>query len=255
MGRLRRLGYPVDARPGVAGGYRLGTDGALPPLLLDDKEAVAAAVGLRTAASGSIAGIEETSVRALAKLQQVLPARLRDRIGALVKYWKPHFSGASTTPSSDVANPATSLRIVCAGHLRCAGPGGMRAELRGAAAATWRIAGVAYTGSNPVPATPPSDVRERGRRGAGWVIASHPFGQPRACGRPRSSDVVGAALVTVGASGRQGWCRPGLRGAGRCDANTAAWPRRGPRRPTWPARRATGPPRRRRPCPAPGRAP
>ena len=73
MDRLRRLGYPVDARPGVAGGYRLGTGGALPPLLLDDEEAVAVAVGLRTAASGSIAGIEETSVRALAKLQQVLP--------------------------------------------------------------------------------------------------------------------------------------------------------------------------------------
>ncbi len=71
--RLRGLGYPVDARPGVAGGYRLGTGGALPPLLLDDEEAVAVAVGLRTAASGSVAGIEETSVRALAKLQQVLP--------------------------------------------------------------------------------------------------------------------------------------------------------------------------------------
>ena len=82
MGRLRRLGYPVDARPGVAGGYRLGTDGALPPLLLDDEEAVAVAVGLRTAACGSIAGIEETSVRALAKLQQVLPARLRHRVSA-----------------------------------------------------------------------------------------------------------------------------------------------------------------------------
>jgi predicted DNA-binding transcriptional regulator YafY len=80
--RLRRLGYPVDARVGVAGGYRLGTGGALPPLLLDDEEAVAVAVGLRTAASGSIAGIEETSVRALAKLQQVLPSRLRGRISA-----------------------------------------------------------------------------------------------------------------------------------------------------------------------------
>jgi predicted DNA-binding transcriptional regulator YafY len=86
MDRLRRLGYPVDARPGVAGGYRLGTDGALPPLLLDDEEAVAVAVGLRTAASGSIAGIEETSVRALAKLQQVLPARLRHRISAFQSY-------------------------------------------------------------------------------------------------------------------------------------------------------------------------
>ena len=80
--RLRGLGYPVDARPGVSGGYRLGTGGALPPLLLDDEEAVAIAVGLRTAASGSIAGVEETSVRALAKLQQVLPSRLRHRISA-----------------------------------------------------------------------------------------------------------------------------------------------------------------------------
>ena len=57
----------------MAGGYRLGAGGELPPLLLDDAEAVAVAVGLRTAASGSIAGIEETSVRALAKLEQVLP--------------------------------------------------------------------------------------------------------------------------------------------------------------------------------------
>jgi len=80
--RLRGLGYPVDARPGVAGGYRLGTGGALPPLLLDDEEAVAVAVGLRAAASSSVAGIEETSVRALVKLQQVLPSRLRRQVSA-----------------------------------------------------------------------------------------------------------------------------------------------------------------------------
>src|SRR5262252_7040557 len=87
--RLRGLGYPVDARPGVAGGYRLGTGGALPPLLLDDEEAVAVAIGLRTAASGSIAGIEETSLRALAKLQQVLPPRLRRRVSAFGSYTLP----------------------------------------------------------------------------------------------------------------------------------------------------------------------
>jgi predicted DNA-binding transcriptional regulator YafY len=81
--KLRSLGYPVEAAPGVAGGYRLGAGGELPPLLLDDAEAVAVAVGLRTAASGSIAGIEETSVRALAKLEQVLPSRLRRRVSAL----------------------------------------------------------------------------------------------------------------------------------------------------------------------------
>src|SRR5215831_14012976 len=83
MERLRGLGYPVDARPGVAGGYRLGAGGALPPLLLDDEEAVAVAVGLRAAASSSVAGIEETSVRALVKLQQVLPSRLRRKVSAI----------------------------------------------------------------------------------------------------------------------------------------------------------------------------
>jgi predicted DNA-binding transcriptional regulator YafY len=81
--KLRSLGYPIEAAPGVAGGYRLGNGGELPPLLLDDAEAVAVAVGLRTAAAGGIAGIEETSVRALTKLEQVLPGRLRRRVSAL----------------------------------------------------------------------------------------------------------------------------------------------------------------------------
>ncbi|PZF79513.1 helix-turn-helix transcriptional regulator [Jiangella anatolica] len=81
--RLRTLGYPVDSTPGVSGGYRLGSGADMPPLLLDDEEAVAVAVGLRTAAGGSVTGIEETSVRALAKLEQVLPARLRHRVTAL----------------------------------------------------------------------------------------------------------------------------------------------------------------------------
>jgi predicted DNA-binding transcriptional regulator YafY len=80
--RLRSLGYPVRASPGVGGGYRLGAGAALPPLLLDDEEAVAVAVGLRTAA-GSVTDIQETSVRALAKLEQVLPSRLRHRVNAL----------------------------------------------------------------------------------------------------------------------------------------------------------------------------
>jgi predicted DNA-binding transcriptional regulator YafY len=81
--RLRRLGYPVQASSGVGGGYRLGAGAALPPLLLDDEEAVAVAVGLRTAAAGPVAGIEETSLRALVKLEQVLPSRLRHRVNAL----------------------------------------------------------------------------------------------------------------------------------------------------------------------------
>jgi predicted DNA-binding transcriptional regulator YafY len=81
--RLRELGYPVDAQRGVDGGYQLAAGAALPPLLLDDEEAVALAIGLRTAAQGSVAGIEESSIRALAKLAQVMPPRLRRRIDAL----------------------------------------------------------------------------------------------------------------------------------------------------------------------------
>src|ERR687896_672218 len=72
--RLRALGYPVHATRGSVGGYRLAAGTAMPPLLLDDEEAVAVAVGLRTAAGGGITGIEETSLPALAKLEQVLPS-------------------------------------------------------------------------------------------------------------------------------------------------------------------------------------
>jgi predicted DNA-binding transcriptional regulator YafY len=81
--RLRSLGYPVNSTAGVDGGYQLGAGASLPPLLLDDEEAVAVAVGLRTAASGTVMGMEEASVRALAKLEQVLPERLRRRVAAL----------------------------------------------------------------------------------------------------------------------------------------------------------------------------
>ncbi len=82
--RLRDLGYPVDATRGAAGGYRLGAGGKLPPLLLDDEEAVAVVIGLRaTTGIAGIAGIEESSTRALAKLEQVLPSRLRPTVAAL----------------------------------------------------------------------------------------------------------------------------------------------------------------------------
>ncbi|MDE3076373.1 MAG: YafY family transcriptional regulator, partial [Chloroflexota bacterium] len=87
--RLRGLGYPVESTPGVAGGYRLAAGAHLPPLLLDNDEAVAVAVGLRTAASGSVAGIEEASVRALAKLEQMLPVELRRRVHAVQSYTVP----------------------------------------------------------------------------------------------------------------------------------------------------------------------
>ncbi|QFU90357.1 Bifunctional ligase/repressor BirA [Amycolatopsis sp. YIM 10] len=80
--RLRELGYPVHALQGTPG-YRLGAGAALPPLLLDDDEAVAVAVGLRTATSSSVTGIEETALRALTKLEQVLPSRLRHRVNTV----------------------------------------------------------------------------------------------------------------------------------------------------------------------------
>jgi predicted DNA-binding transcriptional regulator YafY len=81
--RLRELGYPVQASMGTTGGYRLVAGTAMPPLLLDDEEAVAMAVGLRTAAGHPVEGIEEASLRALAKLEQVLPSRLRHRVRTL----------------------------------------------------------------------------------------------------------------------------------------------------------------------------
>jgi predicted DNA-binding transcriptional regulator YafY len=99
MVRLRSLGYPVGAAPGVAGGYRLGAGSALPPLLLDDDEAVAVAVALRSSTGGGVTGIEETSVRALVKLEQVLPTRLRRRVNALQAYTVPVvFSGPTVEP-------------------------------------------------------------------------------------------------------------------------------------------------------------
>jgi predicted DNA-binding transcriptional regulator YafY len=83
IARLRDLGYPVEAYTGPAGGYMLAPGGALPPLLLDDDEAVVVALGLRTAASGGLPGFEDSAIAALAKIEQVLPIRLRERISDL----------------------------------------------------------------------------------------------------------------------------------------------------------------------------
>ena len=81
--RLRQLGYPVLATRGSVGGYRLSAGAAMPPLLLDDDEAVAIAVALSTASGGAVDGMEETALRALTKLLQVLPKRLSGRVDAL----------------------------------------------------------------------------------------------------------------------------------------------------------------------------
>ncbi|MDQ0944515.1 YafY family protein [Streptomyces sp. V1I1] len=110
--RLRELGYPVNASPGTGGGYQLGAGAELPPLLLDDEEAVAVAVGLRTAAGHGIEGIGETSVRALAKLEQVLPNRLRRRVGALNAFTVPMLRGpqSSTVDASVLTELANACR-------------------------------------------------------------------------------------------------------------------------------------------------
>jgi predicted DNA-binding transcriptional regulator YafY len=114
--RLRGLGYPVHASRGSVGGYRLEAGTAMPPLLLDDEEAVAVTLGLRTAAAGTIAGIEETSLRALAKLEQVLPARLRRRVNALQTYTVP-ISRGYRGPTVDAA-VLTLITAACRDHER-----------------------------------------------------------------------------------------------------------------------------------------
>jgi predicted DNA-binding transcriptional regulator YafY len=113
--RLRDLGYPVEATMGAEGGYRLGRGAAMPPLLLDDEEAVAIAVGLRTAAGHAVEGIEEASVRALTKLEQVLPSRLRYRVGTLNAATVPLLRGDG--PSVDPAD-LTVLAAAVAGRER-----------------------------------------------------------------------------------------------------------------------------------------
>ncbi|WP_411127821.1 helix-turn-helix transcriptional regulator [Streptomyces sp. x-19] len=111
---LRALGYPVQATQGNIGGYRLVAGTAMPPLLLEDDEAVAIAIGLRTAATAAVSGIEDTSLRALAKLEQVLPSRLRRRVS--------HLAEAATCISQPVAGPdadlLAALAAACVAHER-----------------------------------------------------------------------------------------------------------------------------------------
>jgi predicted DNA-binding transcriptional regulator YafY len=115
--RLRELGYPVQASRGVAGGYQLKAGATLPPLLLEEEEAVAIAVGLRAAAAGSVAGIEESALRSLSKLTQVLPPALRRRVDALLTYTVPAMPAVFTGPMVD---PGTLLVIAqaCRGEER-----------------------------------------------------------------------------------------------------------------------------------------
>ena len=110
--RLRILGYEVHSSTGITGGYRLAPGSRMPPLLLDDDEAVAVGLGLRAAAAGSVTGIEETSLRALAKLEQTLPSRLRHRLDALRQAT---VSAAGGGPTVD-ADVLTAVAGACRDH-------------------------------------------------------------------------------------------------------------------------------------------
>lgn len=113
ISRLRSLGYTVASTPGVAGGYRLRAGAVLPPQLLDDDEVVAVAVGLGTAGGGTVAGIEESSVRALAKLEQVMPARLRHRVHTLQAAMVALPSGAKVVRPEAL----TAIAAACRDHV------------------------------------------------------------------------------------------------------------------------------------------
>jgi predicted DNA-binding transcriptional regulator YafY len=110
--RLRELGYPIQAQRGVEGGYQLAAGTALPPLVVDDEEAVALAVGLQAAAQGAVEGIAESSMRALAKVVQVMPARLRRRVEALSAMTVPASWGGGAQATVD-PGILTSVALAC----------------------------------------------------------------------------------------------------------------------------------------------
>ncbi|MEW2356255.1 YafY family protein [Spirillospora sp. NPDC029432] len=149
--RLRELGYPVDATAGVPG-YRLGAGTELPPLLLDDEEAVAVAVGLRTAASGTVTGIAETSVRALAKLERVLPSRLRHRVRTL----------ESMTVAMPAGGPQVAAETLTAIAAACRDHEGLRFDYR------------AHDGSTTPRAVEPYRLVATGRR---WYLIAYDNGR------------------------------------------------------------------------------
>ncbi|MFC4857137.1 helix-turn-helix transcriptional regulator [Actinophytocola glycyrrhizae] len=110
--RLRELGYPVAANRGVDGGYQLAAGAALPPLVIDDEEAVALTLGLQNAAHSTVSGVAESSVRALAKVTQVMPARLRRRAEALRAMTVPVEWGGQEGPSV-AADILTGVALAC----------------------------------------------------------------------------------------------------------------------------------------------
>ena len=195
--RLRILGYEVHSTTGVSGGYRLAPGSVLPPLLLDDEEAVAVAVGLAAAASGSVTGIEETSLRAMAKLEQTLPTRLRNRVDALRRAI---VSAAGRGPTVD-AGILTAIAGACRDHhqlrfdysvrdgttsQRCVEPHKLVYTGRRWYLLAWdrdrgdwrtfradRIDAPAQTDSRFTPREPPADAADHLLRGVGSLAWSH----------------------------------------------------------------------------------
>jgi len=130
--RLRELGYPIESVSGPAGGYRLRAGAAMPPLLLDDGEAIAVAIALRTATRSAVAGIEETALRALLKLEQVLPAPLRRRVQAL--------GGATSAPPSPASGPEVDPQLLLLLAVACRDRERVRFRYRGRDGAATRRA-------------------------------------------------------------------------------------------------------------------
>ncbi|RZQ60076.1 helix-turn-helix transcriptional regulator [Amycolatopsis suaedae] len=143
--KLRNLGYPVEATSGVPG-YRLGRGADLPPLLLDDDEAVAVAVGLRAAAAGTVAGVAESSVSALAKLERLLPSRLRHRVGLFQQVAVLPAGGPEVDPDT-----LTAVAAACRDHQR------LRFDYRG------------HDGTETVRHTEPHRLVHTGRR---WYLVA-----------------------------------------------------------------------------------
>ena len=138
--RLRQLGYPVQASSGAAGGYAFRAGQALPPLLLDDEEALAVSIALRTATAGAVGGIEEPALRALVKLEQAMPARLRRRVDALRSAIVPLERAGPVVDASRLA----TLASACRDQLRLAFT---YADIRGRSAAREvEPQGLAHTG-------------------------------------------------------------------------------------------------------------
>jgi predicted DNA-binding transcriptional regulator YafY len=111
VARLRELDYPVDTVRGRTGGYRLGRHGRMPPLLLSDDEAVAVALGLTV-----VPGLEGSSAQALAKLEQILPDRVRRRVAALSRSTEAGPANTSTNVEDPDVDPALLAEVATAIH-------------------------------------------------------------------------------------------------------------------------------------------